>query len=385
MSFKKTVTFSAKVSDYTDGTVSARVQAENNILGQFVSWLLAQNTFIQQIEKVEIGDSHWSGYPMYAVNSSVPSAVSSCVSGYKLLSDVYMLGKNKNNFLLGLCVDGHVLTIAPTCSFEFQDALNTYLSKPISIVMEQLRNLNSSKYGIRVQYGGSLPVATFNTVDDEISITLNYWKGSDTLVLYAVGETSRVFFSFDAVDASFGWLTSANKALCGYSFNEPIQADETTQTLTSDSSDSVVTCLSKGYTTNLNPYYWGNMNSYSGGCYTGPWYSGAPVSCRLHIMNSQNFYNGNGSSADSYLNSMMETDALRIVCCANLVNFPRISTGQLYLRKMYIPNRTTVSPVKLGYTPGNLYADAIYAVNDKNYVCLKSGWCSYFVEVSDQG
>ena len=385
MSFKKTVTFTAKVSDYTDGTVSARVQAENNILGQFVSWLLAQNTSIQQIEKVEIGDSHWSGYPMYAVNSSVPSAVSSCVSGYQLLSDVYMLGKNKNNFLMGLCVDGHILTIAPTCSFEFQDALNTYSSKPISIVMEQLRNLQSSKYAIRAQYGGSLPVATFNTVDDEISITLNYWKGSDTLVLYVVGETSRVFFSFDAVDASFGWLTSANKALCGYSFNEPIQADETTQTLTSDSSDSVVTCLSKGYATNLNPYYWGNMNSYSGECYTGQWYSGAPVSCRLHIMNSQNFYNANGSSADSYLNSMMETDVQRIVCCANLVNFPRISTGQLYLRKMYIPNRTTASPVKLGYTPGNLYVDAVYTVNDKNYVCLKSGWCSYFVEVSDQG
>ena len=36
MSFKKTVTFTAKVSDYTDGTVSARVQAENNILSQFV-------------------------------------------------------------------------------------------------------------------------------------------------------------------------------------------------------------------------------------------------------------------------------------------------------------------------------------------------------------
>ena len=385
MSFKKTVTFSAKVSDYTDGTVSARVQAENNILSQFVSWLLAQNTSIQQIEKVEIGDSHWSGYPMYAVNTGVPSIVSSCVSGYELLSDVYMLGKNKNNFLMGLCVDSHVLTIAPTCSFEFQDALNTYSSKPISIVMEQLRNLQSSRYTIRLSYGGSMPLATFNAVDDEISITLNYWKGSDTLVLYAVGETSRVFFSFDAVDASFGWLTSTNKALCGYSFNEPIQADETTQTLASNSAESVITCLSKGYNTNLCPFFWGSMSNYNTGCYQFPWYSYAPVSVSMHIMNSQSFYINSGSSADSYLNLMMETDSTRIICGANLTNFPRISTEQLYLRKMYVPNRTTASPVKLGYTPGNLYADAVYTVNDKNYVCLKSGWCSYFVEVSDQG
>ena len=384
MSFKKTVTFTAKVSDYTDGTVSARVQAENNILGQFVSWLLAQNTSIQQIEKVEIGDSHWSGYPMYAVNSSVPSAVSSCVSGYELLSDVYMLGKNKNNFLMGLCVDGHVLTIAPTCSFEFQDALNTSSAKPISIVMEQLRMLSSTRHNIRISFGGSIPLATFNTTDDEISITLNYWKGSDTLVLYAVGETSRVFFSFDAVDASFGWLTSTNKTLCGYSFNEPIQADETTQTLTSNSAESVITCLSKGYNTNLSPFFWGSMNSNISGCYQGPWYSNAPVPATMHIMNSQNFHTNNNPTADSYLNLMMETDSTRIICGANLANFPRISTGQLYLRKMYIPNRTTASPVKLGYTPGNLYVDAVYAVNDKNYLCLKNGWCSYFVEVEDQ-
>lgn len=385
MSFKKTVSFTAKVSDYTDGTVSARVQAENNILGQFVSWLLAQNTSIQQIEKVEIGDSHWSGYPMYAVDTSVPSIVSSCVSGYELLSDIYMLGKNKNNFLMGLCVDGHVLTIAPTCSFEFQDALNASSAKSISIVMEQLRMLASTRYNIRISFGGSMPLATFNTADDEISITLNYWKGSDTLVLYMVGETSRVFFSFDAVDASFGWLTSTNQALCGYSFNEAIQADETTQTLVTNTTDSVITCLSKGYNTNLSPFFWGSMSSYTSGCYQNPWFSYAPVPCIMHIMNSKSFQSSSGSSADSSLNLMMETDSSRIVCGANLVNFPCISTGQLYLRKMYIPNRVTASPIKLGYTPGNLYADAVYTVNDKNYVCLKSGWCSYFVEVEDQG
>ena len=166
MSFKKTVTFTAKVSDYTDGTVTARVQAENNILGQFVTWLLAQNTSIQQIEKIEIGNSHWSGYPMYAVNSSLPSDVRNCVRGYKLLSDVYMLGKNKNNFLMGLCVDGHVLTLAPSCSFEFQDALNTYSSQPISIVMGQLRRLQSEKESNRNGFG-ALNLYTFRTTGNE--------------------------------------------------------------------------------------------------------------------------------------------------------------------------------------------------------------------------
>jgi hypothetical protein len=43
MSFKKTVTFTANVSDYTDGTVSAMVQAENKILGDLVTFILSHN------------------------------------------------------------------------------------------------------------------------------------------------------------------------------------------------------------------------------------------------------------------------------------------------------------------------------------------------------
>lgn len=387
MSFKKTVTFTAKVSDYTDGTVSARVQAENNILSQLVSWLLAQNTSIQQIEKVEIGDSHWSGYPMYAVNSSVPSAVSSCVSGYELLSDVYMLGKDKNNFLLGLCVDGHKLTIAPSCSFEFQDALNTYSSQPISIVMGQLRRLQSSKENVRNGFG-ALNLHTFSTTDDELSMTLNFWKGTDSMVISVLGEISRVFFSFGAVDASWGWMgmVSTNPSsinICNYSFSEAMQADNTTQTLSSDTAGSVSVCLSLGYPTNANPYYWGSMSSYNIACYANL-YNYNPVAVRMHRMCVSD--NSLDTPANqSYLERMMETDTSRVICCNTLWNFPRVTTEQLYLRKMYIPNRVTASPIKLGYTPGNLYQDAVYAVNDKHYLCLKDGWCSYFVEVSDQG
>lgn len=387
MSFKKTVTFTAKVSDYTDGTVSARVQAENNILGQFVSWLLAQNTSIQQIEKIEIGDSHWSGYPMYAVNTSVPSAVSSCVSGYELLSDVYMLGKNKNNFLMGLCVDGHVLTLAPSCSFEFQDALNTYSSQPISIVMGQLRRLQSAKETNRNGFG-ALNLYTFSTTDDELSMTLNFWRGTDSMVISVPGDLSRVFFSFDAVDASWGWLGKiqgypSSRNICNYSFSEQMQADNTTQTLSSDTADSVSVCLSLGYPTNANPYYWGSMSYYNMGCYANL-ASYNPVAVRMHRMCVYNNVSDTHAN-QSALEIMMETDTSRVICCNTLWNFPRVTTEQLYLRKMYIPNRVTASPVKLGYTVGNLYTDAVYTVNDKHYLCLSDGWCSYFVEVSDQG
>ena len=122
MSYKKTVTFTANVADFTDGTVTARVQAENSILNQLIAWILSNISGIQQLEKIEIGSSKWSGYPLYNVSSGAPSNVASQVKNTWLLgSDCFILGKNKNNWTVGAMVDNHILRFSPTCSFEFQD------------------------------------------------------------------------------------------------------------------------------------------------------------------------------------------------------------------------------------------------------------------------
>lgn len=379
MSFKKTVTFTANVSDYTDGTVSARVQAENNILSQFVGWLLSINTSISQLEKVEIGSSRWSGYPLYDVQSSAPSAVTtSVIESWSKLSDVYILGKNKDNFCLSVSVDGDVLSLAPCCSFDYQDSLNAYSSKPLSICLEQIRKLTSTRQTNRLSTLGSISLITFDTSSDELSLTLNYWRGSDSLVFGVSGKTDRVFFSLNSIDASWGWSVSNGK-LCGYSFNEVIQAAQETQTLSSNSTSSVIECLSKGYATSFEPFWWGNMSTTG----TGMYYNTSnyiPIAIIMHAMSSN--YADVVAIPDKF---GFITSVNRVACGIRLDNLPRITTEQLYLRKMYIPNRQTASPIKLGYTPGNLYQDAVYTVNDKNYLCLQDGWYSYFVEVSDQG
>lgn len=379
MSFKKTVTFTAKVSDYTDGTVTARVQAENNILSQFVAWLLTQNSSISQLEKVEIGSSRWSGYPLYDVQSSAPSAVTtSVIESWSKLSDVYILGKNKDNFCLSVSVDGDVLSLAPCCSFDYQDSLNAYSSKPLSICLEQIRKLASTRQTNRLSTLGSISLITFDTSSDELSLTLNYWRGSDSLVFGVSGKTDRVFFSLNSIDASWGWSVSNGK-LCNYSFNEVIQAAQETQTLSNNSTSSVIECLSKGYATSYEPFWWGHMNSeYSGLYYNTSNYS--PIAVIMHVMSS--------IAVDSVYTPTefgLITSVSRVACGIRLENFPRITTEQLYLRKMYIPNRQTASPIKLGYTPGNLYQDAVYTVNDKHYLCLQDSWYSFFVEVADQG
>lgn len=379
MSYKKTVTFTAKVGDYTDGTVSARVQAENNILSQFVAWLLTQNASISQLEKVEIGSSRWSGYPLYDVQSSAPSEVTtSVIESWSKLSDVYILGKNKDNFCLSVSVDGDVLSLAPCCSFDYQDSLNAYSSKPLSICLEQIRKLASTRQTNRLYILGSISLITFDTSSDELSLTLNYWRGSDSLVFGVSGKTDRVFFSLNSIDASWGWSLSNGK-LCNYSFNEVIQAAQETQTLDNNSTSSVIECLSKGYATSYEPFWWGRMDSaYSGLYYNVTNYG--PIAVIMHVMSSNNVDSVYTPTAFGLITSVS-----RVACGIRLENFPRITTEQLYLRKMYIPNRQTASPIKLGYTPGNLYQDAVYTVNDKNYLCLQNGWYSFFVEVADQG
>ena len=67
--------------------------------------------------------------------------------------------------------------------------------------------------------------------------------------------------------------------------------------------------------------------------------------------------------------------------------FPRIGNSELYIRKMYVPmtRPAVASPVKIGYTPGQIQQGAVYSVKGKYYVALKTGIISYFVEVADQG
>ena len=119
-------------------------------------------------------------------------------------------------------------------------------------------------------------------------------------------------------------------------------------------------------------------SAYSGIYYNTTTYS--PIAIIMHVMSSTD---ADVLRIDGEFGLI--TSVSRVACGIRLENFPRITTEQLYLRKMYIPNRQTASPIKLGYTPGNLYQDAVYTVNDKNYLCLQNGWYSYFVEVADQG
>lgn len=374
MTFKKTVTFSAKVSDFTNGTVAARVQAENSVLNQLVQWIMLNLPSLQQLEKIEIGDSAWSGYPLFDVNSGVPSQVSTYLYGttFAQLSDVYILGKNKNNWCLSACVDQHVLSLAPTCSLEFQNGLNATTARDLSIMIAQVRRHKNSVN--RKNVAGAFDLCKFSTSGDDVELIIDFWKTSSTLVFALRGTNDFCFISAGGDVDSFGFSTSntSNGQTVVFDFSEPMQAAAVTQTVTSVSYRGFDVCLGENYATSNDPFFWGNMSSGGAMTYnsTGVEYT-FPIYMHTFVPKSQTYR----SMRDTRINYVDLTGA----------NYPRIDSDELYLRKIYIGNTRNIAPILLSYTPGTLYSRSVYSVNGKYYLCLQNGWSSYMIEVSDQG
>ena len=375
--FRKSIRFAAKVSDFTDGTVTAQIQAENDIVNQLAIWLQAQMPSLTQLEKISIGDSTWSGYPMYADKSGAPSIATEYISGstaYKVLTDVFIFGKSTDNWVCGLAADMHVLRFAPTCSFAKQAALNAVTSRPLSIPLGALRQHRYAKN--RITRLGSLDLFTFPTNRDELVLELDYWRGASSLVLSVRGGLNFVFFTekTQSTAAGFGLKhDDTTYGRCGFwDFEETMQASDMTQTGTDASSPSARACLAYNYATSYNPYYWGNFNNTSAGPYA---LNSVPQSLPVSLHHLQ------PEQAAVYRDITTTT----LAPTTERMGFPRVNSDELYLRRVAAPNTSTDTVIKLAYTPGRLYARSVYTAGGKNYLNLADGWGSFMIEVADQG
>ena len=385
--YKKTITFTSKVSNFTDGTVSAQIQAENDIVNQLAQWLLLQMPSMRQLEKVSIGDDMWANYPMYAVKPS-SGLITNSTETYNMLTDVFVFGDNADNFCCGLCADNHILRFAPICSIVKQKDVNAITSRVRSIQFCQLRDLE--KNSNRVNFLGAIELASFSTSDDTLSLTIEYWKGAYTLVLSTPHTMNCMFFTSASSTsvAGFGYtntsdtissggdITSNNYGCALYSFSE--RCPVSTQQPTSPINTPISSCLAQNYASNLDIYYWfGNSSSYyvyettditSGGGGSGP------VAIALHR-----------TSIKTYAENMRLKRTEHQPIISQMAGFPRIDIDQICMRKVIVPVLNVDSGLKLAYTPGTFYGKNIYLVNGKTYLAFSSGWTTGFIEVADQG
>ena len=375
MSFKKTVTFTASVSDYTDGTVSARVQAENKILGDLVAFILSHNLGISIQEKCEIGSAKWAGNPFYCSTTGATTDV----NNNSMAGDFYFLGRGITKKCLGLSVDNHYLYIAltdtPTHDLTFPGNLGNYARVPCA----QMRQLKNSNYDLnRYSTRSSLEFFLFPTNADELSLTISYWKKDNILVIRSNGwnvvisrdpytvllnGTNHYRATHFSLDDDF--LVS----LASYSYNA--------------SNVSYSSNVNLGYAMSYNPFFVKAQNISMWSSLTSATISTTSILC--HMI-------GTARTVYSYLDTWVDTDGNGLAADGNMptvgpLMLPRIANNELYIKKFYVPMTypAIASPVKIGYTPGKLNAENVYSLNGKNYVCLNNGVIGLFVEVEDQG
>lgn len=375
MSFKKTVTFAAKVSDYTDGTVSARVQAENKILGDLVTFILSHNLGISIQEKVEIGSSKWAGDPLWCSSSGATTDV----NNNSMAGDFYFLGRGITKKCLGLSVDNHFLYIAltdtPTHDLTFPGNLGNFGRVPCA----QMRNLKSSNFSTnRLNSRSSIDFFRFSTNADALSLTLKFWKKDNTLVLRS--NEYNVVISKDPYTV----------LLCGtdhyrathFSLDDDFLISSDTYSF-DVSNSSYSSNVKLGYAMSYSPFLvktsgqsiWSYLNNEV--------YGSTSILCHL-IGSARTIY--------ASLNTWVDTNSNGLATEGNMptvgpLMFPRIANNELYIKKFYVPMTypAIASPIKIGYTPGKLNAENVYSLNGKNYVCLNNGVIGLFVEVEDQG
>lgn len=375
MSFKKTVTFTANVSDYTDGTVSARVQAENKILGDLVTFILSHNLGISIQEKVEIGSSKWTGNPFYCSTSGATSDV----NNNSMAGDFYCLGRGMTKKCLGLSVDNHNLYIAltdtPTHDLTFPGDLDNFGRVPC-VMMRKLKQ-SSYEYN-RENTRSSVPFWNFPTNTDALSLTVTYWKKDNILVIRSDGW--NVVISKDPNTVLIN--ETRHYRATHFSLDDDFLISRDTYSYGSSANLDYTRNTARGYAMSYNPFV---VKTNQAMWYSISYDNYAPTSVLCHLI-------GTARTIYSSISSWVDTDSNGLAASGNMptvgpLMFPRIANNELYIKKFYVPMTypAVASPIKIGYTPGKLNAENVYSLNGKNYVCLNNGVIGLFVEVGDQG
>jgi len=375
MSFKKTVTFTAKVSDYTDGTVSARVQAENKILGDLVTFILSHNLGISIQEKCEIGSAKWAGDPLWCSSSGATEEV----YNDKKCTDVYFLGRGMNKKCLGLSVDNNEmyigLTDTPTRDLEFPMSSNNYGRLPCG----QMRyEKTDNDRNFKLNYCGVIRPIIFSTSDSVLSLTVKYWKKSDILVI-SIG-TCRLVITKDPYTIYYTDDACRKYSGMHYSLDDDFLISDATYSFDANNQSSSSN-YDLGYAMSYSPYFLRSAN-YS------VWeradnISNVTTCISCHLIGVSNAIEDT-TIPPSNTNGLKASSSIPTVTA---FMFPRIANNELYIKKFYVPMTypAVASPIKIGYTPGKLNAENVYSLNGKNYVCLNNGVIGLFCEVEDQG
>lgn len=383
MSYKKLLKISKPINH------DAPQEAFNSVLQDLANLIITNNPTVQILHKYEMGTENWNAYPCFgdgtrALNYSNSSNfwVNNAPN-----SDVYILGRNDNNYcicmaftklvknnqymLLISCCPG---LIANTTIYEkyYNNTEGTQFADSPSLIAHEIRPTGRYTTNVRIDdlrkrnYKVILPKDTVNNllemnityVSSEFGSAYKFGNGLGyedyfNLIIFknsvdhtVFGITPASYTNTDRTSYAESWAIHH----CIFDFDKPVTIRENDNELMlrayPNANPSSLPYLDNNY---LYPYCWLAGHSTSGSdAYFGARMYELPIIDESHCLNGKLMSNGIWLTKYEYMegvsifgfNNSRQQDYNKLCAVPNTWNIPRIPFGSIFLRQYYQPNGT---------------------------------------------
>lgn len=386
MSYKKLLQISKPIDH------DAPQSAFNGVLQDLVNLIITNNPTVQVLHKYEFGTEEWNDYPCFgdgtrALNYAQFTETSNFWVQNAPNSDVYILGRNDNNYCMCMAFtklvknNQYMLLIsccpgltANTTIYEkyYNNTIGTQFANSPSLIAHEIRptgyyNTNASIDDLRKR---NYKVILYkDTVNNLLEMNVTY-VSSEFGSAYKLGNSTGYADYFNlilfknSVDHTVFGITPASYSNadrtgyndswaihhCIFDFDKPVTIRERDNELLlkhyPSNNPSSIPYSDNNY---LYPYCWlGGHGNYGYSSCFGARMSELPIIDESHCLNGKLMTNDSWLQKSTYVegssvfgfNNARSQDWSKLCAVPNTWNIPKIPFGSIFLRQYYQPNGT---------------------------------------------
>jgi hypothetical protein len=350
----------------------------NSLVASVVN-LICQNTGLSVIDKIEHGSEQFEGFPIYnTLTSNMKNT--HIFNNNAHLSDVYILGLNNQNFCLVVNIYNGYLLLSMGHSLDYAErfgamALEKYSicdkHCPLTLITRTLQGV----YGVENYGKYSFVVPLKKNTDNIVNMVIAYYKGDnsqgfkflvdgtesswllftkdDNNNKYAVLnlEMMKIFSNFQVYGSSTATTNEYNESPLVIPFNEEIPLYK--EMIFANYNNAYCVIVNDNNKLENNAYYikdvWINWNTTNSSDYFTFFY----VMARTHSLHYRYEFYNSSYGGDSEFNFLLNSLGNYVTHCPtnHILNLPKLAEGQVYLRKLYVPDDNKKFNFYLWYSP----------------------------------
>lgn len=387
-------------------SVSCDTDGLNSLVSQVVT-LICQKTGLSIIDKIEYGSEEFEGFPIYNTPHS-SFRISSVFTKNTHMSDIYILGLNKNNYCLFVNVYNGYLLLGLGHSLDYGErysvlALEKYptMAKhcPLAYVTRYQKGIND--YRSRGNYCMGVPL--IKTGEGMLNIIICNYNGSNSQGVKFVVDTkesdwilfsnddnnnkyclislreNNVFSNFQKMGTDTNVNSSEDDSMLVVKFNSeiPLYKDMIVST---GNDQFVVESLTKSYDNSYCiPYIWNDWCPESSSNYDYIHYKNCMA--RTNTINYKfNFMNEKSESG-----FLLDSIGIKRYGTPlnSVLNLPKLGGNQVYLRKLFAPDYNKKFNLYLWYSPvvTQPAPNSFYEVGNDIYLLITNKCIGYALKV----